>query len=126
MKKLILFLTFSIITLHNSFAQSDTLASAKQKQKIANASEYIKKESLGGSLDFRRVLEKDEHALFLFENFAYSKKDFAIFLWGKNVKDLGLTSSKKAVKLWQEIYTRQLTSPEERALVRGFDTTSKK
>jgi hypothetical protein len=89
-------------------------------------SEYIKKESLGGSLDFKKILEKDEHAFFLYGAVAYSKKDFAIFLWGKKVKDLGLTSSKKAVELWQELYSHQLTSPEERALVRGFDTTSEK
>jgi hypothetical protein len=126
MKKLILFLTLSIITLHNSFAQSDTLVSVKQTQKIANVPNYIKKESLGGSLDFKKILEKDEHAFFLYGTFAYSKKDFAIFLWGKNVKDLGLTSSKGAVNLWQEIYAHQLTSPEERALVRGFDNISEK
>lgn len=126
MKKLILSLSLSIITFHTCFAQSDTLATANQTQKVSNASEYIKKESLGGSLDFKKILEKDEHAFFLYGNFAYSKKDFAIFLWGKKVKDLGLTSAKKAVELWQELYSHQLTSPEERALVRGFDTTSEK
>ncbi|MBO2011009.1 hypothetical protein [Hymenobacter negativus] len=106
------------------FAQSDTLISISRNHKEENISQYIRKESVGGALDFKKSLEKDEHAFFLYGSFAYNKKDFSIFLWGKKVKNLGLASSKEAVKLWQEIYNHQLTAPEEKALVRGFETKS--
>jgi len=113
-----------MISWTKSFAQSDTLTSTSRTHKQDKVSEYIRKESVGGALDFKKTLEKDEHAFFLQGSYAYSKKDFAIFLWGKKVKTLGLASSEKAVKLWQEIYAHPLTAPEERALVRGFDTKS--
>jgi hypothetical protein len=124
MKRTAFFLIFSLISVKKAFAQSDTLISISRNHKEGNISEYIRKESVGGTLDFKKSLEKDEHVFFLYGSYAYNKKDFSIFLWGKKVKTLGLASSEKAIKLWQEIYIRQLTAPEERALVRGFDTQS--
>jgi hypothetical protein len=90
-----------------------------------NPIEYIKKETIGGKLDFNKVLEKETQVLFLYDGIAYNKKDFAIFLWGKKVKKLGIGSSKKATKLWEEINNRTLTKPEKKALVRGFDSKTK-
>lgn len=95
----------------------------KQVQ-INDPIEYIKKETIGGELDFNIVLEKEKQSLILYEGIAYNKKDFAIFLWGKKVKIIGINSSKKATKLWEEINKRSLTEPEKKALIRGFDSKS--
>lgn len=95
------------------------------KEEIKDSVEYIKKETIGGKLDFNKVLEKEKQALFLYDGVAYNKKDFAIYLWGKNVKMLGVSSSKKAKKLWEEINNRTLTAPEKKALVSGFDSKTK-
>jgi hypothetical protein len=87
--------------------------------------EYIKKETIGGKLDFNLTLEKESKGLYLYDGVAYNKKDFAIFLWGQAVKRLGITSSKKAAKLWREINTRELTGAEKKALTKGFNTEIK-
>lgn len=94
-------------------------------EEIKDPIEYIKKETIGGKLDFNKVLEKETQAMFLYDGVAYNKKDFAIYLWGKKVKMLGVSSSKKATKLWEEINNRTLTDPEKKALVSGFDNKSK-
>jgi hypothetical protein len=94
-------------------------------EEIKDPIEYVKKETIGGKLDFNKVLEKETQALFLFDGVAYNKKDFAIYLWGKKVKTLGVSSSKKATKLWEEINNRKLTDPEKKALVSGFDSKAK-
>ncbi len=85
---------------------------------------YIKKETIGGKLDFNKILEKENQGLFVYDGFAYNKKDFAIYLWGKEVKLIGIKTSKKAVKLWEEINERTLTKPERKALIRGFQSKS--
>jgi hypothetical protein len=101
------------------------LVSGGDKEEIKDPVEYIKKETIGGKLDFNKVLEKETQALFLYDGVAYNKKDFAIYLWGKKVKLLGIKSSKKATKLWEEINNRSLTDPERKALVSGFDSKAK-
>lgn len=94
-------------------------------EKIKDPVEYIKKETIGGNLDFNKVLENEQQSLFMYEGIAYNKKDFAIFLWGKKVKTLGIESSKKATKLWEEIYEKSLTDPEKKALTNGFNSKAK-
>ena len=95
------------------------------EEEISDPIEYIKKETIGGKLDFNKVLEKETQALFLYDGVAYNKKDFAIYLWGKKVKMLNVSSSKKAIKLWEEINNRTLTDPEKKALISGFDSKAK-
>lgn len=90
--------------------------------KTSDPTEYIKKETIGGKLDFNLTLEKENKGLYLYDGVAYNKKDFAIFLWGQAVKRLGISSSKKATKLWTEINKRELTGPEKKALTKGFYT----
>jgi len=88
-----------------------------------NPTEYIKKESIeGGMLDFNKTLEAKNQTLFLYDGIAYNKKDFAIYLWGKKVKSLGVNNEKTATKLWEEINNRVLTEPEEKALIKGFNS----
>jgi len=93
-------------------------------EEINDPIEYIKKETIGGKLDFNKILEKEEQGLFLYDGIAYNKKDFAIYLWGKKVKMIGIKSSKKATQLWEEINERTLTEPEKKALVNGFKSKS--
>ncbi len=86
--------------------------------------EYIKKETIGGELDFNKVLEKETQGFFLFDGVAYNKKEFAIYLWGKKVKMIGISSSEDAIELWEEINDRTLTDPEKNALLKGFENES--
>lgn len=93
---------------------------APQLKPIENPEMFIRAESIGGKLDFAKVLEKEERKTFAYEGVTYSKKDFAIFLWGQAVKQLGIQSTERAVQLWEEIQGRKLTGPEEQALTKGF------
>jgi len=95
------------------------------EEEIKDPIEYIKKETIGGKLDFNKILEKETQTLIVYEGVAYNKKDFAIYLWGKKVRLLGISSSKKAAKLWEEIYNRTLTDLEKKALISGFDSKTK-
>ncbi len=83
--------------------------------------EYIKKESVGGKLDFNLALEKENKQFYLIDNIAYNKKDFGILLWGASVKSLGISTYKDAAELWEEIHKRKLTGPEKKALKNGFE-----
>lgn len=109
--------------------KAEVMEIAKQlttpEEEIKDPIEYVKKESIGGKLDFNKILENETQSLFLYDGVTYNKKDFAIYLWGKKVKILGISSSKKAIKLWEEINKRKLTSPEKKALVSGFDSKTK-
>jgi len=84
---------------------------------------YIKKESIGGKLDFTKsVEEKYKEAPFIkFGDTLYNKKDFAVLLWASNVRNLGVESIDRAEKLWEEVYKRNLTDPEKKALKTGFE-----
>lgn len=116
----------TIISIIGLFFTTLTFGQAKDSlNKVEDPIEYIKKESVGGKLDFNLTLEKEKTGFFLHDGIAYNKKDFAIFLWGQGVKRLGVPSSKKAAKLWTEINKRELTKPEKDALTRGFDLEAK-
>lgn len=106
-----------IIELVNQIADNE-----KQTEEIKDPEEYIKKETIGGKLDFNKALESEKQSMFMYDGIIYNKKDFAIYLWGRKVKMLGIGSSKKATKLWEEINNRELTSPENKALEKGFDS----
>lgn len=97
------------------------ISSSNQTEEIKDPLEYIKKETVGGKLDFNKGIEKEKTPFFLADGILYNKKDFAIYLWGKKVKTLGIGSAKKAVRLWEEINNKELTSPEKKALEKGFD-----
>ena len=87
---------------------------------IDTAVEYLKKESIGGKLDFNSVLEKDNKGLYLYDGVSYNKKDFAIFLWGQAVKEHAILSRAEVIQLWEEIYGRKLSRAEKKALERGY------
>ncbi len=94
----------------------------KQTEETKDLEQYIKKETIGGALDFNKVLEKEKQSMFMHDGVIYNKKDFAIYLWAKKVKMSGITSSGKAITLWQEIHNRELTAPEKKALEKGFNS----
>lgn len=83
MKKILFFLLIST----NVF----TFAQQADKENIKKT---IKIESIGGHLDFSKMVEeKYSSAPFLrFGDTLYNKKDFAILLWGAKVKNLGIES----------------------------------
>lgn len=89
------------------------------EEEIKDPIEYIKKETIGGKLDFNKILLEETNGLKLYDG------GDAIYLWGKKVKMLGISSSKKATKLWEEINNRTLTASEKKALISGFDSKTK-
>ena len=111
---------FSLLVTLCSYGQTSTI----QSDSVVNVDpvEYIKKETIGGKLDFNLVLEKDNKALYLYDRVAYNKNDFDIFLWGQAVKSHGVSGIKKAAKLWEEINGRELTTLEKKALTKGIET----
>jgi len=130
MKRLFLFCLFSFL-LSNVFGQLNTGAtkiieqiSTKDSLAIDNIEEYITTETIAGKLDFNKILENEKSVLFLYDGVAYNKKDFAILLWGRKVKLLGISSSKKAIKLWEQINGREMTNPEKKAILKGFEIKS--
>jgi len=94
-------------------------ASAQKSDKES----YIKKESIGGNLDFEKKVEAQysEMTSIPFGDMTFSKKDFALLLWAVSVRNLGIDSFDQTVKLWQEIYKRNLTDTEKKALKTGFN-----
>ena len=85
--------------------------------------EYIKNESIGGNLDFKKVIESEGNgnSLLAFEGIIYNPNDYSILLWGQSVKQIGIKSVKEAIQLWESIYQREMTKPELKALKTGFD-----
>jgi hypothetical protein len=116
MKAMSLFAVGFLISM-SVFAQADSVKHDMVDDPIA----YIKRESIGGKLDFNLVLAKEnKNGFYVHDGIGYNRKDFAIFLWGQKVMRLGISSSKKAVKLWEEINGRDMTAPEKKALLKGF------
>jgi hypothetical protein len=93
----------------------------KEKDKIAATIEYIKRETIGGKLDFTSVLKEPDYLPIDHNGTRFNKKDYYVFLWGQAVGDLGLESTEKAVTLWEEIHAKKLTWPQRTALKIGFE-----
>lgn len=82
---------------------------------------YIKKETLGGKLDFRSVLNDSVSAVVYHKGVGFNKNDYYVFLWGQAVSDSLLPSSEYGARLWEEIHDQKLTMPQKTALVIGFE-----
>lgn len=91
-------------------------------------SEYIKQETIGGKLDFTKIVEEQaQGAPFIrHENTLYNKKDFSILMWAAKVKSLGIENLETAYSLWQEINKKDLSEAEKRALKKGFEINLEK
>lgn len=89
----------------------------------ADVENYIKKESIGGKLDFTKNVEREYATPFIrFGDTIYNKKDFTILLWAAKVRALGIESLDKTIILWENINRRSLTDPEKKALKTGFES----
>lgn len=88
--------------------------------------EFIKTESIGGKLDFKKTLEEEGKAntFHLFDGVAYSSRGYALILWGKAVNRLGISSLKEAAALWESIYASELSKADFKALKKGFKLKS--
>ena len=115
--KLILSSLFGLIITTLVFAQ--TLRN--QAPDLAETIAYIKRETLGGKLDFRSVLNDSLSVVIYHKGVGFNKNDYYVFLWGQAVSDSGLSSSEFAAKLWEEIHTQKLTMPQKTALMIGFE-----
>jgi len=93
----------------------------KEKNKLADTIEYIKRETIEGKLDFTSVLKETDYPTIEHNGVRFNKNDYFVFLWGQAVNDLGLESSEKASRLWEEIHGKKLTAPQRTALRIGFE-----
>ena len=111
--KIVLIAVIGLFSIHYSFSQT-----ASQDSIVS----YIKNETIGGKLDFMKVLEKEgkTKTLLIYDGVAYNSKDYSILLWGQAVKRLGIKKVKDASLLWEDIYKRQMTKPELNSLTAGF------
>lgn len=93
----------------------------KEKDKLADTIEYIRKETIGGKLDFTSVLKETDHPTIDHKGVRFNRNDYYVFLWGEAVGELGLASSEDAARLWEEIHGKKLTGPQRTALKIGFE-----
>lgn len=93
----------------------------KNKERISDTIEYIKRETIGGKLDFTAVLREADIPTIEHKGVRFNRNDYYVFLWGQAVGDLGLESSEKAGRLWEEIHGKKLTPPQKTALRIGFE-----
>lgn len=114
--KLILSSIFGLIVATLVFAQTVHT----QRPDLTETIAYIKKETLGGKLDFRSVLNDSVSVVVYHKGVGFNKNDYYVFLWGQAVSDSGLSSSEYAAKLWEEIHNQKLTMPQKTALMIGF------
>ena len=89
-------------------------------EKINDLEEYIRAETIGGTLDFYVALAKEPRQRFFRHGITYNKARFSVLLWGGAVRMLGLRSIEDARALWEDIQERPLTQNEWQALRRGF------
>lgn len=105
--------------------QQEVIALAQQllgqeQGKIDELEEYIRTETVGGTLDFEAALAQEPQQRFFRHGIVYSKARFSVLLWGGAVRMLGLRSIENARRLWEKIQQRPLTQAEWHALRCGF------
>lgn len=95
---------------------SDLTEKISREDRIkSNPIEYIKTETIGGELDFSKMLigygEKNpEEKVYL----------YSIALWSGAVKELGITDINKIIDLWEEIHKQKAKKKIKNALIYGF------
>ncbi len=92
----------------------------REQGKVDDLKEYIRAETIGGTLDFKATLAQEPQQRFSRHGIVYDKARFSVLLWGGAVRMLGLRSIETARALWEDIQQRPLTQPEWRALRNGF------
>jgi predicted transcriptional regulator YdeE len=113
---IILFLIVNAAFSQSEIKKDSTLNSKiEEKEKIENPKEYIKKETIGGKLDFSKLYvgygaKNAQHKAYL----------YSIATWTYAVKDLGIRKEKDIIKLWEEIYKRKMKKDEKKAIELGL------
>ncbi|OON70230.1 hypothetical protein [Hymenobacter sp. CRA2] len=88
----------------------------------ANIEAYVRSQTKGGELDFTKFLAPKKQTVFLHGGNMYSKRDYALVLWGMRVKALGLASAERACAVYTAATNHALTPAEKQALVSGFES----
>ena len=118
-KSLLFIILFLIV--HVTFSQSEVKkdftsnSKIEEKEKTENPKEYIRKETIGGKLDFSKLYvgygaKNAQHKAYL----------YSIATWTYAVKNLGIKSKKDIIKLWEEIYKRKMKKDEKKAIELGL------
>lgn len=111
----------SLLIVNLTFGQSeinkDSTSNSKleEKEKIENPREYIKKETIGGKLDFSKL-----YVGYGEKNAEYKVYLYSIATWTYAVKDLGIEKKGEIIKLWEEIHKRKMTKDEKTAVDLGL------
>ncbi len=114
MTKLLFFL-FLMWTVSISSQTADELAIELE------SIDQIKTETNGGKLDFEKILENDgTSGFYLRGSKAYSREDYATYLWGLSARKSGIKTVKEALKLWTEIKGKKPNKYLKKGLKDGF------
>jgi hypothetical protein len=118
-KNLLFIISFLIVNL--TFGQSvidkDSTSNSKleEREKIENPREYIKKETIGGKLDYSKL-----YVGYGEKNAEYKAYLYSIATWTYAVKDLGIKKKEEILKLWEEIHKRKMKNDEKLAVDLGL------
>ena len=93
---------------------------SKDQSRVKELKEYIRAETIGGTLDFEVALSVESREHFYRDGVSYGKRTFSVLLWGGAVRMLGLLSVDTAQGLWEDIQQRSLTLADAKALRKGF------
>jgi hypothetical protein len=93
-----------------------TAVTFSQEVKKDTVIDYIKAESIGGKLDFEKMIvgygaEDAKEKAYL----------YSIALWGGSVKQLGVADIKKITKLWEEIHKKKAKNEIKNAIIYGYN-----
>jgi len=115
-------LIITVLIINLTFGQNDNTQKSTsnsdntEKEIIENPIDYIKKETIGGKLDFNKL-----YVGYGEENAEYKAYLYSIATWGYAVKDLGIENRKEIIKLWEEIHERKMTKDEKKAITLGLE-----
>jgi len=112
MKTLNLIFVMAVFCHNFVFGQDSKIT---KNDSIKNPIEYIKKETIGGKLDYSKMLVGYGAKDAKYKTYLYS-----IAMWTHAVKDMGISRKKDIIKLWEEIYKRKMTTDEKKAVIMGL------
>lgn len=84
---------------------------------------FIRTETINGKLDFEKQFEPN--SLYLLDEIAYNYKEAAVYSWGKAICNYGVTSSKEAINLYEEIKNVKLEDHYIKAIKNGYKNCNK-
>ncbi|WP_345226224.1 hypothetical protein [Hymenobacter koreensis] len=91
---------------------------------LAEMEAYIRSQSVGGELDFTKILASKKQTTFLYGGQMLDKKELAMYMWGAKVKELGVATAQQAQVLYEDIIKKRLTESEKKSLESSFEVTA--